>query len=250
MIATAEKTLRLASLGGSNAPARSTTRGRRWGGGVSAGTMDTTCRHSARQKPGCSLMAEAPANVTQLLRAAASGERRDLDVLMAALYDDMRRLAIRHLQAERADHTLQPTALVHEAYLRLIDQRCTDWRDRVHFFAIASRVIRCILVDHARARRAAKRGGGGARVDIETVELPAETPGVDLVALDQALTELATIEPTQAQIVEMRYFGGLTIDEISETLSIGKRSVDRHWSAAKAWLCFRLADAVAGAGDE
>ncbi|MDX2199404.1 MAG: sigma-70 family RNA polymerase sigma factor [Phycisphaerae bacterium] len=185
-------------------------------------------------------MAESSADITLLLRAAASGERRDLDALMAAIYDDLRRLAISQMRSERDDHTLQPTALVHEAYLKLIDQHATDWKDRVHFFAIASRVIRRILVDHARERLALKRGGGNARLAIEDLDVAAPAPGVDLVALDQAMTELAAIDPTQAQIVEMRYFGGLTIDEIAESLAIGKRSVDRHWSAAKAWLCFRL----------
>lgn len=185
-------------------------------------------------------MDEAGPNVTRLLRAAASGERGDVDALMAAIYDDLRRLAIRHMQAERADHTLQPTALVHEAYLKLIDQHSADWQDRVHFFAVASRLIRRILVDHAREHRAAKRGGGGQRLEFEQVDLAAQGPGVDLVALDDALVELGAIDATQAQIVDMRYFGGLTIDEIAESLAIGKRSVDRHWQAAKAWLCFRL----------
>lgn len=183
-----------------------------------------------------------PANVTRLLRAAASGAREDVDALMAAIYDDLRRLALHHMQAERSDHTLQPTALVHEAYLKLIDQRSTQWQDRVHFFAVAARIIRRILVDHARGRRAAKRGAGAGRLAIENVDVAAPLPGVDLVSLDQALSELGGIDATQAQIVEMRYFGGLSIEEIAESLEIGKRSVDRHWQAAKAWLYCRLRD--------
>lgn len=186
-------------------------------------------------------MSEEAVNLTQLLRAAASGDRRDLDALMAAIYGDLRRLAIGHMRAERADHTLQPTALVHEAYLKLIDQRSTEWKDRVHFFAVASRVIRRILVDHARERLAAKRGGGGGRIALEQVELETPLPGLDLVTLDEALTELSRLDVQQAQIVELRFFGGLTLEEIAEALAMGKRSVDRAWRAAKAWLCFRLA---------
>lgn len=185
-------------------------------------------------------MTESAANLTQLLRAARSGNRRDLDALMAAIYADMRRLALQHMARERDSHTLQPTALVHEAYLKLIDQRTTDWNDRVHFFSVASRIIRRILVDHARERRALKRGGGLERVSVELVEPVAPVETMNLVALDEALTELAEIDAMQAQLVELRFFGGLTIEEIAETLSMGKRTVDRSWSAAKAWLCFRL----------
>jgi RNA polymerase sigma-70 factor (ECF subfamily) len=197
---------------------------------------------------GCDDMSDSPADITRLLRSAAGGERRDVDALMSAIYEDMRRLAIGHMRAERANHTLQPTALVHEAYIRLLAQHSTDWKDRVHFFAIASRVIRRILVDHAREKLAAKRGGGGGRIALDDVEVAAPTRDVDLVALDLAMNELAAIDPTQAQIVEMRYFGGLTIEEIAEALSIGKRSVDRHWAAARAWLCFRLEGGDADAG--
>jgi RNA polymerase sigma factor (TIGR02999 family) len=192
-------------------------------------------------------MEPAGPNVTVLLRAAAMGGRRDIDALMSAIYDDLRRIAISHMRAERNDHTLQPTALVHEAYLKLIDQRSTDWKDRAHFFAVASRLIRRILVDHARERQAAKRGGGGQRIEFEAFDAAAKREDVDLMVLDEALTELSEIDADQAQIVEMRYFGGLTIDEIAESLGIGKRSVDRHWSLAKAWLLFRLAVGESGA---
>ncbi len=190
--------------------------------------------------PGQRHMSESAANVTQLLRAAASGERRDLDALMAAIYDDLHRLAVGHMRGERDAHTLQPTALVHEAYLKLIDQRTTEWADRVHFFAVASRLIRRILVDHARERCAAKRGGGAERMAIEQVDLAAPVQGLDLVALDEALTELHALDERQAKIVEMRFFGGLTLEEIAEALAMGRRSVDRDWRAAKAWLAFRL----------
>ncbi len=189
-------------------------------------------------------MSETHTNVTTLLRNAASGDRNDLDLLMHAIYEDMRRIAENHLRAERNDHTLQPTALVHEAYLKLINQHTTDWKDRAHFFAVASRIIRRILVDHARQKKAIKRGADRERVAFEYAEPSTQKSDVDLVELDDALTELAELDERQAQIVEMRFFGGLTIAEIAETLNMGKRSVDRDWSAAKAWLFLRLSDAT------
>lgn len=195
-------------------------------------------------------MADDVANVTQLLRAAASGERGDLDALMHAIYEDLRRLAIGHMRGERDGHTLQATAVVHEAYVKLIDQRSTTWQDRAHFFAVASRIIRRILVDHAREKNALKRGGGGGgpRVELDGAEPAARERSADVVALDEALAELAELSERQSKIVELRYFGGLTIEEIAEVLGMGKRSVDREWQAAKAWLYVRLSDAT-GAGD-
>ena len=191
-----------------------------------------------------SSMTDSQLNVTALLRTAASGDRKDLDSLTAAIYDDMRRIAVNHLRAERVDHTLQPTALVHEAYLKLVNQRTTDWRDRAHFFAVASHIIRRILVDHARRKKAAKRGADPQRVSLDDAEISTANSVVDLVDLDDALEELARLNEKQAKIVEMRFFGGLTIPEIAESLNVGKRSVDRDWSAAKAWLFFRLSDAA------
>ncbi len=187
-------------------------------------------------------MSETSANITALLRAAASGGRDNLDALMAAIYDDLHRLAAAHLRGERPDHTLQPTALVHEAYLKLIDQRSTDWRDRAHFFAIAARVIRRILVDHARQKESAKRGAKRERLPLDQVEPASPETNVDLVALDEALEALNELDPRQSKIVELRFFGGMTLDEIAEALSIGRRSVDREWSAAKAWLLFRMSE--------
>ena len=181
--------------------------------------------------------------ITTLLRSAASGDRDNVDALMAAIYADMRRIAEKHLRAERADHTLQPTALVHEAYLKLINQRGTDWKDRAHFFAIASRIIRRILVDHARQKKAAKRGAGQERVSLEDAEMNLGNRDVDLMALDEALNDLAQLDAQQAKVVEMRFFGGLTLAEIAEALNMGRRSVDRSWSAARAWLYVRLSDA-------
>ncbi len=186
-------------------------------------------------------MSDTPANVTLLLRAAASGERADVDALMAAIYDELRRLAVGHMRGERDNHTLQPTAVVHEAYLRLIDQRNTDWSDRAHFFAVASRVIRRILVDHARARDAEKRGGSRRALPISEVDPAAPDAAVDLVALDDALRQLGDIDERQARIVEMRFFGGLTLEEIARALDVGRRTVDRDWSVARAWLACQLA---------
>lgn len=185
-------------------------------------------------------MSETPADITLLLHAAASGDRRDLDALMAAIYQDMRRLAMSHMNGERRDHTLQPTALVHEAYVKLIGQRSTDWNDRLHFFALASRIIRRILIDHARERQALKRGGPGTRVSIGEHDAPAPARDLDIIALDEALLELARLDEQQARIVELRYFGGCTVEEVAELLGIGKRSVDRQWQIAKAWLFDRL----------
>jgi RNA polymerase sigma-70 factor, ECF subfamily len=190
-------------------------------------------------------MGPSRADVTMLLRAAASGERRDIDALMGAIYDDLRRLAISHMKGERNDHTLQPTALVHEAYVKLVDQRNTDWKDRLHFFAVASRIIRRILVDHARERGADKRGGRAARIPVSDRDVAAPERDINLVALDEALAELAELDEQQAKIVELRFFGGCSIEEVSELLKIGKRTVDRDWQAAKAWLLVR----VEGAGE-
>ncbi len=189
----------------------------------------------------------SPADITVLLRAAGSGGRRDLDALIAAIYDDLRRLAVSHLRGERHDHTLQPTALVHEAYVRLVDQRNADWNDRLHFFAVASRIIRRILIDHARERQARKRGGGSTRVPLVEHEQAAPARNADLLALDDALAELARLNPQQASIVELRFFGGCTIEEVAALLGIGKRTVDRDWRAAKAWLLCRLEDDADGA---
>jgi RNA polymerase sigma factor (TIGR02999 family) len=185
-------------------------------------------------------MSQTPADITLLLHAAASGDRRDVDALIAAIYQDMRRLAAGHLHHERANHTLQPTALVHEAYVKLIDQRNTGWKDRLHFFAVASRIIRRILIDHARAREAEKRGGDRTMISLADHDVPSPGRDVDLLALDDALEELAALDPQQAKIVELRYFGGCTIEEVAEVLQLGKRTVDRDWQAAKAWLFLRL----------
>lgn len=192
-------------------------------------------------------MSESRDDITLLLRAAASGERADLDALMTAIYADLRRLAVSHMRSERDDHTLQPTAIVHEAYLKLVDQRSTDWKDRLHFFAVASRIIRRILIDHARQRLADKRGGGDTRLRLDDYEPAAPMRDVDLLALDEALAELAQIDEQQARIVELRFFGGCSIEEVADLLGIGRRTVDRDWQAARTWLFCRL---ESGIGDD
>lgn len=203
---------------------------------------------SVRTVPGhtpASAMPDTPADITLLLHAAASGDRRDLDALMAAIYQDMRRLAVAHMSGERRDHTLSPTALVHEAYVKFVDQRNTDWKNRLHFFSVAARIIRRILIDHAREKHAMKRGGGEANVTLISIaeqSIAAPTRDIDLLALDEAMLELAALDEQQARIVELRYFGGCTIEEIAELLGISKRTVDREWQAARAWLFDRLGE--------
>lgn len=185
-------------------------------------------------------MTDVPGDITMLIRASASGQPQDTDRLMVALYDDLKRLAASHLRSERPEHTLHPTALVHEAYLKLVNQHTAQWTDRLQFFAIASRIIRRILIDHARERHAAKRGGAQRPLSLEQDAVVSPMRDLNLVALDEALCELAEINERQARIVELRFFGGLTVPEIAAALSIGKRSVDRDWHIARAWLYYRL----------
>ncbi len=188
-------------------------------------------------------------DLTMLLRASASGDPRDAERLMSVIYDDLKRIAAGQLRQERPGHTLHPTALVHEAYLRLVNQRTAEWNDRLHFFSIAARIIRRILIDHARERNALKRGGERRPISLDAVEVAAPMNDRDLVALDEALTELATLSERQSRIVELRFFGGLTIAEIASALEMGSRSVDREWQIARAWLYQRLAPQDDEAGD-
>jgi RNA polymerase sigma factor (TIGR02999 family) len=174
--------------------------------------------------------------VTRILRRIAGGHRDDLDRLITVVYDELRALARGHLRRERPDHTLQPTALVHEVFLRLVNQRELAWHDRAHFFGAASELIRRILVDHARARASGKRGGERQRLTLSATDAAEPADGVDLIALDDALQHLAAIDERQARIVELRYFGGLTVPEVADLLEIGRRTVDREWCVARTWL--------------
>lgn len=176
------------------------------------------------------------ARITQLLIAWSDGRRDAVDDLLPLVYGELRRLASRYLRHEPIGHTLQPTALVHEAYIRLIDQRRVRWRNRAHFYGIAAQIMRRILVDHARAQAADKRGGEWPHIPLVEEQLPSGTAEVNLVALDEALERLATVDPQQARIVELRYFGGLTIDEVAEVTRVSASTVVREWTLAKAWL--------------
>jgi len=172
-----------------------------------------------------------------LVERASRGERPALEALMPMVYDELRRLAAHYLRGERPGQTLQPTALVHEAYLRLLKDRPDRWQNRAHFSAIAAHAMRQILIDRARARDALKRGGGQPRVTFDE-SLPVQAPdgSVDLLALDGALERLAALDPAQARIVELRFFGGLTIEETAEAMGSSPATVKRHWALARAWL--------------
>ena len=176
------------------------------------------------------------AEVTQLLLAWSKGRREALDQLLPLVYRELRTIAARYLKRERADHTLQATALVHEAYLKLIDQRQVQWQNRAHFFGIAAQAMRRILVDHARSRQADKRGSGETALELDEGLTVTDPQNRDLVALDDALTTLATLDLQKSRIVELRYFGGLSIEETAEVLGIGTATVIRQWRLAKAWL--------------
>lgn len=176
-------------------------------------------------------------NVTQMLADWRKGDRSALDKLMPMVYQELRRLASSYLRRERPDHTLQPTALVHEAYFRLVDQRNVSWQNRAHFFGIAAQMMRRILVDHARSHLYAKRGGGAQKLALdEAIAVPGQEPEVDMAALDEALNKLETIDPRQSRIVELRYFGGLSIEATAEVLKISPATVKREWNIARTWL--------------
>ncbi len=179
--------------------------------------------------------ASDPADVTQLLEAWSRGDSEAAEPLMRLVYQELRRLAASYLDRERPDHTLEPTALVHEAYLRLVEQKQRGWKNRGHFFAVAAKMMRRILVDHARSHQYGKRGGGAHKVPLAAVQI-AVVEAPDLVALDEALDDLAAFDPKKASIVELRFFVGLNLGEISEVLGLSTATVTRHWLAARAWL--------------
>ncbi|MDQ6620170.1 MAG: sigma-70 family RNA polymerase sigma factor [Pseudomonadota bacterium] len=179
--------------------------------------------------------ATATPDVTRLLREAQSGNSGALEAILPIVYNELRRLARHYLRSERHDHTLQPTALVHEAYLRLIDQHSVDWENRAHFFAIAAQMMRRILVNHAEAHRAAKRGAGAERLTLSAAD-DVTASGTDVVALDDALRQLEKLDARQAQIVELRYFGGLNIEEVASALALSPATIKREWATAKVWL--------------
>jgi RNA polymerase sigma factor (TIGR02999 family) len=179
-------------------------------------------------------------DVTALLGAWSRGDHRALDQLLPLVYAELRRIAARQLRHERAGHTLQPTALVHEAYLRLIEQRNVDWEDRAHFFGVAAQVMRRILVDHARRQAARKRGDGTPSVPIDEVAEHVTARQIPVLTLDHVLGRLETLDPGLARIVEMRAFGGLTIAQAAHVLKISPSTAKRDWRTAKAWLAREL----------
>ena len=181
-------------------------------------------------------------DVTRILAEASAGDRQAVDRLLPIVYAELRALAQSFLAAERPGHTLQATALVHEAFLRLVDQRDTQWQSRAHFFAIAAQAIRRILVDHARTRNRAKRGGGRSRVPLdEAPPIPADTD-VDILALNDALSRLAELSERQARIVELKFFAGMRMKEIAEVMGISVRTAEADWTMAKAWLRREIED--------
>ena len=178
-----------------------------------------------------------PEGVTQLLIDWGRGDPVALEKLMPLVYTELRRLASNYLRRERQGHTLQPTALVNEAYLKLVDQRNAKWQNRAQFFGISAQLMRRILVDHARQHQAAKRGGSDqVRLSITTAEAMVKQPEIDLLALNEALDELGKIDTQQSRIVELKFFGGLSIEETAEVLGIGHATVERDWKMARAWL--------------
>ncbi len=217
--------------------------------------MPTTPRESvppdrappASESPPRADLGTARGDVTGLLLAWGAGDQEALQTLLRLVYAELRRQARRALSHEAAGHTLQPTALVHEAYLRLVDQRRAHWEGRTQFFGVAAQLMRRILVDHARARRRAKRGGGAVSVTLAGVEdsnattASADDSRVDMLDLDEALTRFAALDPAKARLVELRYFAGLTVEEAAAALGVSPATVGREWAVSRAWLRRELA---------
>lgn len=191
------------------------------------------------------MMAPSPQSVTQLLKAWGNGEQQALDQLIPLVYTELHRLAHRYMGRERIEHTLQPTALVHEAYERLIDLKHVSWQNRAHFFGVSARVMRRILVDYARSRRYNKRGGEWRQIPFNEAVAVFRDRQTDIVALDDALRALADIDPRKSQVVEMRFFGGLSIKEVAKVLNVSQETVLRDWRLARVWLLRELSQGTA-----
>jgi RNA polymerase sigma factor (TIGR02999 family) len=175
-------------------------------------------------------------NVTELLIELSKGDREVVDLLLPVIYDELRKLAANYLRRERPDHTLQPTALVHEAYIRLVDQTRANWQNRAHFFGVAAQIMRRLLVDHARKHNAEKRGQAFQKLSLDENIDRAVDRTAELIALDDALKALAELDEQKARMVELRYFGGLSIEETADVLGVSPVTIKRHWRFAKAWL--------------
>ena len=181
--------------------------------------------------------AEEKPEISRVLQEWSSGQPEASDKLMTLVYDELRRQAVRYLRRERHGHTLQPTALIHETYLKLLNQRDVDWQNRAHFFGVAAQAMKRILIDHAKARHREKRGGAAENLPLDEARFVISSEkSVDLIALDEALTRLGSFDPRQANIVDLKYFAGLSIEDIAETLNISPATVKREWNSAKAWL--------------
>ena len=176
------------------------------------------------------------AEVTQLLIDWSRGDREALDQMMPLVYSELRRMAASYLSRERKDHTLQPTALVNESYLRLVDQQRVNWQNRAQFFGIAAQMMRRILINHANERLAAKRGGGAIKVSLSEAENEIDISDASLIALDESLNRLSELDPRKSRIIELKFFGGLTTEEIAEVMSLSHATIEREWTLARAWL--------------
>jgi RNA polymerase sigma factor (TIGR02999 family) len=190
----------------------------------------------------------SPHEITLLLAAWSGGDESALERLAPLVYDELHRLAHHYMSRERPSHTLQTTALVNEAYLRLVNWREVQWQNRAHFFAVSAQMMRRILVDFARDKQYLKRGGGALRVSLSEAASFTETRGADLVALDEALTALAELDQRKSQVVEMRFFGGLSVEEVAEVLKVSEETVIRDWRLAKVWLLRQLGREAGGEG--
>lgn len=180
--------------------------------------------------------------ITRILKSWSGGNREAVDDLIPLVYDELHKVAAQYLRRQRSDHTLQPTALVNEAYLKLIDISNVNWQDRAHFFAVASQTMRHILVDHARAQAREKRGGGAQKLSLDEAISLSKEKEVDVLSLDEALHQLAAIDEQQSKIVELRFFGGLTVEETAVVLKISPATVKREWRIAKAWLYGKISN--------
>jgi RNA polymerase sigma-70 factor, ECF subfamily len=181
-------------------------------------------------------MPAIPEEITQLLMNWSQGDKAALDQLVPLVYPELRRLAKRQMNRENPAHTLQTSALINEAYLKLVDQQNVQWQNRAHFFAVAAQVMRHILVDHARTRNYAKRGGGASKLPLDEASALTERRAAELIALDDALRDLARLDERRSQIIELRFFGGLSLEETAEVMNISPSTVQREWRAARAWL--------------
>lgn len=187
-------------------------------------------------KPGGVPQSDSTAQVTRLLGEINNGNQQALESLMPLVYDELRRIASRHLGRERSDHTLQPTALVHEAFLRLVDQRTPHWQNRIHFLSVAATMMRRVLIDHAKARHRERRGGNQVRVVLEDNVASTDNRVLEVLAIDEALEKLTALDPQQARVVELRFFGGLSVEEAAQVMGVSTPTIKRYANAARAFL--------------